>query len=428
VTQRWLAASVAAAGAAALTILAAAPASAAVHPAAATPDWSVSAATSGCPDSVRVLTPNRSASYFAQHPDELLATHTGVHVSAQMHQQLSRMASHSKHFLTSVTCKARPGHTKKTPAPSSATQTASGNWSGYQSSTRNNFIGAVMAWNVPSVSTAANSSATSSIWPGIGTGDSPGDSLVQDGTEQDVSCVLSVCTHDYYPWFEVVPEENQEEISNLTVSPGDAIESYVQYEPDQGEAYFYIDDITTGYAVYDIQYTDGGQFTGTGSQGEWIVERTEEGSNLPPLANFGTVSIEVASGAQGTGWADPKLTYPAASANSPYEITMKSCDGGTKTLAKPSSLASDGTDFSVAFQQRGTTDAFATCRRHGRIDRGSRRLCARGARSAGRSSVDLRHDRAHRCDAAGRRATAPGLAGPEPAGRVRPAGADHRDP
>jgi len=362
VTQRWLAALCAAGGAAALTVLTAVPASAAVRPAGVTPDWTVSAATSGCPDSVRVLTPNRSMAYFAQHPDELLATHNAVHVSARMHQQLSRMASHTRHLLTSITCKARPNHTRKAPTVSAATNVASGNWSGYQSSTENNFIGAVMAWNVPSASTAANSSAYSSIWPGIGTGDSPSDSLVQDGTEQDVSCLLSVCTHDYYPWFEVVPEENQEEISNLAISPGDAIESYVEWEPVDGEAYFYIDDITTGYAVYDIQYTDGGQFTGTGSQGEWIVERTETGSNLPPLANFGTVNIVVASGAQGTGWEDPNLTYPAAADNSPYEITMKSCDGGTKTLARPSALASDGTDFSVTFVQRGSTEAFNTCR------------------------------------------------------------------
>ena len=40
---------------------------------------------------------------------------------------------------------------------------------------------------------------------------------------------------------------------------------------------------------------------------------------------------------------------------------MKSCDGGKSTLARPGSLASDGTDFTVTFVQRGSTSPFATC-------------------------------------------------------------------
>jgi hypothetical protein len=259
--------------------------------------------------------------------------------------------------LSSVTC--RPGHQR---GPRTSKQSATGtsaNWSGYQSAVRNNFIGAFMAWNVPSVSTAANSSAYSSIWPGIGQGNDKSDSLVQDGTEQDVSCLAGVCTHDYYPWYEVVPEENQEEITNLSISPGDAIESFVEYEPPDGAACFEVDDLTTNTGVYGYQYTDSG-FTGTGSTAEWIVERTEVNGNFPQLANFGSVPITLAIAAQGSSWEDPNLTYPGASNNSPTAISMTSCDQSL-TLARPGAIASDGTDFTVTFVQRGKSEPRKTC-------------------------------------------------------------------
>ncbi|MEU4245410.1 G1 family glutamic endopeptidase [Actinoplanes sp. NPDC026619] len=318
------------------------------------PAWSASTNTSGCPSSMRLLTPNRSADYFAAHPDELLASHHPDGVAAPLHQQLAKLAGHHIHYLTAVTCK--PGHQRgpATPIKASATAATSANWSGYQSSSRGNFIGAFMAWNVPSVSTAANSSAYSSVWPGIGQGYSAADSLVQDGTEQDVSCVLSVCTHDYYPWYEVVPEEAQQEITNLTVSAGDAIESFIEYEPPDGLAYFEVDNITTNTGVYGYEYTTTA-FTGTGSTAEWIVERTQVNGKYPALANFGSVPVTVAIAAQGSSWEDTNLSYPGAADNSPSAISMTSCSGSA-TLARPGAIAADGTDFTVTFVQRGSSE------------------------------------------------------------------------
>jgi hypothetical protein len=302
---------------------------------------------------MRLLTPNRSPGYFAAHPDELLASHHPTGVGSPLHQTLTKLAGHRIHYLTAVTCK--PGRWRQPPAPiKSAATGTSANWSGYQSSVRNNFIGAFMAWNVPSVSTAANSSAYSSIWPGIGQGASASDSLVQDGTEQEVSCILSVCTHSYYPWYEVYPEEAEQEITNLSVSPGDAIESFVEYEPPDGLAYFEVDNLTTNTGVYGYEYTNTA-FSGTGSTAEWIVERPEINGKLSQLANFGSAPITVAIAAQGNSWEDTNLTYPGAAGNSPTAITMTSCNRSA-TLARPGAIAGDGTDFTVTFVQRGSSE------------------------------------------------------------------------
>jgi hypothetical protein len=66
------------------------------------------------------------------------------------------------------------------------------------------------------------------------------------------------------------------------VTAGDAIEAFVEWDAADGEAYFEIDNLTSGTGIYFIQYTDTG-FTGTGSTAEWIVERTEESGNYPAL-------------------------------------------------------------------------------------------------------------------------------------------------
>ena len=227
---------------------------------------------------MHLLVPTRSPAYFAANPSKPLLTDTSAKTPSAVSKILGKAAAEHIHYLTSLTCaQGHAGQPIPKPATHGTSTIDSGNWSGYVSqSTNQNYLGAEMEWTVPAVKAPPSPSAVvSSIWPGIGPGTSAADTLVQAGTEQDGNCIFS-CVDSYYFWQEMYPQVSQEEITNLAVSPGNDVAALVEYNPATNQACFELDNFTTDLGVSDYQDLTGFD-PGTGSQAEWIVERTGEG-------------------------------------------------------------------------------------------------------------------------------------------------------
>jgi hypothetical protein len=136
------------------------------------------------------------------------------------------------------------------------------------------------------------------------------------------------------------------------VVAGDLVGVIAEYDPASLEAYFEVDDLTTGYGVYFYQDLTG-DVVGSGSQAEWIAERPTEcllGCEYSQLANFSTEYIFYADAASGD-WSDPYTSEMGDDDSS--EVDMNSCDGGT-LLASPT--LEDSQDFTVTWKAQGVLE------------------------------------------------------------------------
>jgi hypothetical protein len=318
----------------------------------AQPVWSTArTSTAGCPSNVHVLTPRRSADYFAAHPQDLSVPGARAAASASVRRIHQDVAARHMTWLSGVQCKpGHPGH----PAPQRGVANInSNNWSGYVTGANSGYIGAAMEWPIHAVSTSNQSDSYMSVWPGIGTGNSQADALIQAGTQQEAICQMS-CATFLTPWFEIFPQEDEQDITNLTISVSDLVAVIVEYDPLAGQAYFEIDNLTTGTGVYTYQDLTGSAI-GSGSQAEWIVERPTVCGvpcHLAPLPNFGTLPIIDAQAVDGL-WQDP--TVSNLTDRSPNANYMYSCDGRTQ-LAAPNP-PSNATDFSVTWHNQGKAES-----------------------------------------------------------------------
>lgn len=151
-----------------------------------------------------------------------------------------------------------------------------------------------MSWNVPSHASSDNNSDRISVWPGIGSGNSSTDQLIQAGTESEQDMVLGIYHNEAdYAWYEAYPLEP--EVNVFTVNPGDQMYVDVNYDPSTAEALFLVEDETTGIGV-DMQQA----VPGSGSTDEWIAERPSLGGNYQQLGNFGTEYLANAGGMTST--------------------------------------------------------------------------------------------------------------------------------
>jgi hypothetical protein len=328
--------------------------------------WAVSGNTGNCPSAMHLLTPTKSASYFASHPSALLRQ--GEAASHAVQSALAKTAAAHIHWLTRLDCKLGHKHTEPLPqqhpgrTAGTIGSTTSANWSGYETSGTYNYLGASMLWFVPGVSgpSGQGSDAMSSIWPGIGTGNSAADTLIQDGTEQDVVCVGVPCgpAPSYYFWEEAVPQDPyQEEVTNLSVNPGDEVGAIAEYDPSSNQAYFQLTDYTSDQGVYDYESLSGHDGA-PASQAEYIVERTEEcfpigGCEYPLLADFSSAIIGEAQAATGANWSDPTLSYPYLGSLDNVSIDMYTCNG--QQLDSTEGLDSSS-DFAVDYRASGHID------------------------------------------------------------------------
>lgn len=236
------------------------------------------------------------------------------------------------------------------------------NWSGYQSDTQR-YLTASMNWVVPTATATPDTTRTSSIWPGVGTGTSTSDTLVQAGTEQDDQCIGEVCDPTYYAWFELYPQEYQQKIPGLIISPGDSMNAIAEYTPDATTpvADFEIYDATTN-EVYDTEQDITGATPASGATAEWIVERTQVGGVYPQLTDFGVAQIGDAYTVTGSDWDDPNLNGYFASDGELHaaDWSIWNCDK-TLLMAEPSAFTSIYGQFAVTFNDAGTADDIDTC-------------------------------------------------------------------
>jgi len=184
------------------------------------------------------------------------------------------------------------------------------------------------SWTVPEVNTSTGD-GFSSAW--IGIGGQIDKSLIQVGTEQDVSKGQA----SYYAWYEMLPSFSVS-LATMPISPGDVMFASIRLIDSTTNLWsIKISDITTGQAFSVPVF-----YNSTRSSAEWIVERPTINNNLSPLADFGNISFtdchqtsnKISGSISGFHFARIEMTNIQ---NSP--------------LTQVSSLTGKGTSFAVSY-------------------------------------------------------------------------------
>jgi Peptidase A4 family len=248
-------------------------------------------------------------------------------------------------------------------AATSASEQVSSNWAGYVaggSDSNTQFSKVSGSWVQPT-SKCSSGQDDAAFWVGIGgddgqsssygssLGDGSSTSLEQIGTEGN-------CTGNgtqYYAWYELVPAAPVQ--LNLAIHPGDEITASVNVNGNNTS--FSLTDKTTGQSFSKTVSSPNPDT----SSAEWIAEAPSDcdgsGSCTPlPLSDFGTVDFTnataTANGHTGTisdsNWSAQPI---ALGSDGSYDIGYGSSQNTAG--ASPSSLSSDGSSFTVAWQQSG---------------------------------------------------------------------------
>jgi hypothetical protein len=235
-----------------------------------------------------------------------------------------------------------------------ATQAAvSQNWAGYVAG-GTQFSSVSGSWVQPAAK-CGSGQTYSAFWVGLG-GSGQSSSLEQAGTQAD--CTADGAT-DYYAWYELVPAAPVK--LDLAISAGDHVNGKVTVSGTTVTVS--MADETTGQSATKTLQMDSPDTTSA----EWIAEAPSAcdgsgGCQPLPLANFGTVRFTGAS-ATANGHTGP-ISDPSWSAQ-PVELGS---DGASDVRyapdqptagANPSSLSSDGSAFSVAYQAASGTSGTA---------------------------------------------------------------------
>ncbi len=235
-----------------------------------------------------------------------------------------------------------------------ATAVSSANWAGY-ADTNDTYTSVSSSWTEPKVSCSSSGgglslgldgvtglfnsllggpSSASAFWVGLDGYSST--SVEQIGTDSDCDSG----TPSYYAWYEMYPNPSVTLPTSDAVNPGDHLTALVASNAAGTSFTLMIKDSTAGWNFSTTQ-------TGSGyarSSAEVIAEAPSECTAVYcseiALADFGQV------GYSGSSLIDTAGKVGSLSAFDANEITMS--DDGT-TLATPSSLSSDGSSFSVAW-------------------------------------------------------------------------------
>jgi hypothetical protein len=214
-------------------------------------------------------------------------------------------------------------------APASVTNSSS-NWSGYAAS-GGRFTSVTATWTVPTVS--ATSSGADATWVGIGGLNS--NDLIQAGTQ---AMVDGSGTVEYSSWIETLPQSSR--TAPLSVSAGDSVT--VTLTQQSGNDWLIAMKNNTTKGTYSVIV----QYSSSNSSAEWVQEAPSVGRGLVALDQFGTVQFTGASAVR-----DGKTM--SVSAIGAKAITM--INGQGQAIAQPSTIASDGSSFTIA-----RTDATST--------------------------------------------------------------------
>ena len=249
-------------------------------------------------------------------------------------------------------------------ATSTASEQVSSNWAGYVvggSDSNTQFSNVSGSWVQPT-SKCSSGQDYAAFWVGIGGDDGQSSSLGQSSLGDGGSTSLEQigtqgdCTGngtEYYAWYELVPAAPVQ--LSLAIHPGDHISASVGV--NGSNIAFSLTDKTTGQSfTKTIQASNPDT-----SSAEWVAEAPSQcdgsGNCTPlPLSDFGTVDFTnataTANGHTGT-ISDPNWTAQpiALGSGGTYDVGYGSSQNTAG--ATPSSLSSDGSSFSVAWQQSG---------------------------------------------------------------------------
>jgi len=209
---------------------------------------------------------------------------------------------------------------------------SSSSWAGYivskVTSAKVEVASISASWAVPTITASAGSSY-SSMW--IGVGGQLEKTLIQVGTEQDVSDGQYM----YYAWYELLPSFAVR-LTAMTVSPGDVMAASISLSDSTTNRWsIKISDITTGQ---DFSTTV--TYNSSRTSGEWIIERPMLSSKLTTLADFGSVTFK-----------DCHLNANniSGSISKFYFSRMEMANSQNVELASVSTLAANGTSFTVNY-------------------------------------------------------------------------------
>lgn len=210
------------------------------------------------------------------------------------------------------------------PAGASPGPVYSSNWAGYLVKiARPDYVQA--RWRIPRTCCAVDGTGYTSIWPGLGSGKN-GTELIQAGTEQDIS--VGGRRRAYF-WFEMLPGQVQQRITNLVPRPGDLVSASAAYRAGTGT--FVLCDLTRRRCVFGARKT-----RRPAGQAEWMLERTavcRKGSYwLAPLPGFGAVTISRAyyGRSRPLGGADHVRLVMAGRDRAPLAVPGPLRGGGTR--------------------------------------------------------------------------------------------------
>lgn len=292
----------------------------------------------GCGELLTVRVPSTAASTNAAS----LASALNLTTS----DPLVRLAvQHHVRWLSTLSCKAKPGirHTPATRGRTPSSALASANWSGY-SANETNPTEVYAQWVVPFVTYSGSSTGAteySSIWPGMGGGPGAGNGeLIQDGTEQDAWCnsfsggSCNDAGSQYFFWFELYPEEAEQQVTNLVPTGGETVYAMTAYQSNT-QAEFYLCDLTQNACVYGYQSS-----IPPANSIELIVERPQVNGTWYPLPDFGQAVLSDANGYWGTTGAG------TLAAMNPQQMNMYNTSYTTQ-LDSTGGIGSDGQTFGV---------------------------------------------------------------------------------
>ncbi|MCL5666943.1 MAG: G1 family endopeptidase [Patescibacteria group bacterium] len=214
-----------------------------------------------------------------------------------------------------------PAGAVQTSGPVTAART-SANWSGY-AATGGTYTGVGSTWVVPQVS--KSNYGADAAWVGIG--GISGQDIIQAGTQGMIGRTGNI---DYQAWIELLPRSAQP--IPLSVNAGDSITVAITRQSGN------IWNVSVKNNTSGQNYQTAVNYNSSLSSAEWIQEMPSSGRSFIPLDNFGTVQFT-------NGWAIQNGNQVTISQSGAKMINM--INQAKQVLASTSSLATDGTDFSV---------------------------------------------------------------------------------
>lgn len=218
-----------------------------------------------------------------------------------------------------------------------ANTNTSSNWFGYNQGTLSQgdelFHSISAEWTVPTATQhTAGQVEDSADWIGIGGGcvdsgcDATDETLIQTGTEQDVS---SSGAASYDAWYEVIPAPEIE--TSMTINPGDRMSATISQVVDDSNVWtITLHDLTNGQS-----FSTTVPYSSTQDTAEWIEETPLEVGTDAGLAALPNLTSP--------DWADTTVNGSPANLQTSQEIDLVNSSG--QVIGVPSAPGSDDNSF-----------------------------------------------------------------------------------